>query len=117
MDFSVDKDRDQIRAAVRQLCAEFGDTYWREVDRKSEYPEKFVQALTKAGWLGALIPTEYGGSGLRVADAAVILEEINRSGGNAASAHAQMYTMGTLLKHGSEEQKRKYLPALAKGPP
>ncbi|TMC73738.1 MAG: acyl-CoA dehydrogenase [Chloroflexi bacterium] len=115
MDFSADPDREAIRAAVRKLCAEFGDTYWREVDRKSEYPEKFVRALTKAGWLGALIPTEYGGAGLHVADAAAILEEINRSGGNAASAHAQMYTMGTLLKHGSEEQKRKYLPALAKG--
>jgi acyl-CoA dehydrogenase len=115
MDFSNDPDREHIRAAVRKLCADFGDVYWREVDRKSEYPEKFVDALTRAGWLAALIPTEYGGSGLKVADAAVILEEINRSGGNAASAHAQMYTMGTLLKHGSEEQKRKYLPALAKG--
>ena len=115
MDFSSDPDREHIRTAVRKLCADFGDTYWREVDRKSEYPEKFVDALTKAGWLAALIPTEYGGSGLKVADATVILEEINRSGGNAASAHAQMYTMGTLLKHGSEEQKRKYLPALAKG--
>src|SRR6184192_705288 len=114
MDFSSDPDREQIRAAVRKLCADFGDPYWREVDRKSEYPEKFVDALTRAGWLAALIPTEYGGSGLKVADAAVILEEINRSGGNAASAHAQMYTMGTLLKHGSDEQKRKYLPALAK---
>ena len=115
MDFSTDSGREEISAAVRKLCADFGDTYWREVDRKSEYPERFVRALTKAGWLGALIPTEYGGSGLHVADAAVILEEINRSGGNAASAHAQMYTMGTLLKHGSEEQKQKYLPALAKG--
>jgi len=115
MDFSSDPNREQIRAAIRKLCSEFGDTYWREVDRKSEYPEKFVHALTKAGWLGALIPTEYGGSGLHVADAAAILEEINHSGGNAASAHAQMYTMGTLLKHGSDEQKRKYLPALAKG--
>ena len=115
MDFSNDPDREHIRAAVRKLCADFGDVYWREVDRKSEYPEKFVDALTRAGWLAALIPTEYGGSGVKVADAAVILEEINRSGGNAASAHAQMYTMGTLLKHGSEEQKRKYLPALAKG--
>jgi acyl-CoA dehydrogenase len=115
MDFANDPDREHIRAAVRKLCADFGDVYWREVDRKSEYPEKFVEALTEAGWLAALIPTEYGGSGLKVADAAVILEEINRSGGNAASAHAQMYTMGTLLKHGSEEQKRKYLPALAKG--
>jgi acyl-CoA dehydrogenase len=115
MDFANDPDREHIRAAVRKLCADFGDVYWREVDRKSEYPEKFVEALTEAGWLAALIPTEYGGSGLKVTDAAVILEEINRSGGNAASAHAQMYTMGTLLKHGSEEQKRKYLPALAKG--
>jgi acyl-CoA dehydrogenase len=115
MDFANDPDREHIRAAVRKLCADFGDVYWREVDRKSEYPEKFVEALTEAGWLAALIPIEYGGSGLKVADAAVILEEINRSGGNAASAHAQMYTMGTLLKHGSEEQKRKYLPALAKG--
>jgi acyl-CoA dehydrogenase len=115
MDFSAEPDREEIRTALRKLCADFGDTYWREVDRKSEYPEKFVRALTKAGWLGALIPTEYGGSGLQVADAAAILEEINYSGGNAACAHAQMYTMGTLLKHGSEEQKRKYLPALASG--
>src|SRR6266850_8296732 len=115
MDFSTDPGRDEIRAAVGKLCADFPDEYWREVDRKSEYPEKFVYALTKAGWLGALIPTEYGGSGLHVGDAAAIIEEINRSGGNAASAHAQMYTMGTLLKHGSEEQKRKYLPSLAKG--
>src|SRR5437879_3432125 len=115
MDFSSDPDRENIRAAVRKLCADFGDTYWREVDRKSEYPEKFVDALTEAGWLAALIPTEYGGPGLKVADAAVILEEINRFFFNAASAPAQIYTMGTLLKHGSEEQKRKYLPALAKG--
>jgi len=115
VDFSNDPDREEIRAAVRKLCADFPDTYWREVDRKGEYPEKFVEALTNAGWLAALIPAEYGGPGLKVADAAVILEEINRSGANAASAHAQIYTMGTLLKHGSEEQKRKYLPALAKG--
>src|SRR5258706_13082201 len=115
MDFSSEPDREEIRAAVRQLCAEFDDAYWREVDRKSEYPEKFVRALTKAGWLGALIPTEYGGSGLRIADAAAIIEEINQSGGNAASAHAQMYTMGTLLKPGHGEPKRKHLPALAKG--
>src|ERR671937_16648 len=115
MDFSTDPAREEIRAAVRKLCAEFPDAYWRDVDRKGEYPEKFVEALTRAGWLAALIPTEYGGSGLGVADACVILEEINRSGGNAASAHAQMYTMGTLLKHGSEEQKRTYLPKIAKG--
>ena len=115
MDFSTDPDRDQIRAAIRKLCSEFGDTYWREVDRKSEYPERFVRALTKAGWLGALIPTEYGGAGLGIAEAALIIEEINASGGNAAAAHAQMYTMGTLLRHGSDEQKRRYLPRLAKG--
>ena len=115
MDFSESQDQEAIRSAVRGLCAGFGDVYWREVDRKREYPERFVRALTEAGWLGALIPTEYGGAGLGVADAAAIIEEINRSGGNAASAHAQMYTMGTLLKHGSEEQKRRYLPGIAKG--
>ncbi|HEV8537030.1 MAG TPA: acyl-CoA dehydrogenase family protein [Candidatus Limnocylindria bacterium] len=115
MDFTADTDREALRAAVRKLCADFPDAYWRELDRKREYPEKFVRALTRAGWLGALIPTEYGGAGLGVLDAAAILEEINRSGGNAASAHAQMYTMGTLLKHGSDEQKRRYLPAIAKG--
>src|SRR5438093_9658310 len=115
MDFGRTDEQESIRSAVRALCAQFPDEYWRELDRKREYPERFVRALTEAGWLGALIPTEYGGAGLGVADAAAIIEEINRSGGNAASAHAQMYTMGTLLKHGSEEQKRKYLPALAKG--
>ena len=115
MDFSPDAEREEIRSAVRDLCAGFGGDYWRELDRKREYPERFVRALTEAGWLGALIPTEYGGSGLGVADAAAILEEINRSGGNAASAHAQMYTMGTLLRHGNEEQKRRYLPGIAKG--
>jgi len=115
VDFSPDADREEIRSAVRDLCAGFAGDYWRELDRKREYPERFVRALTEAGWLGALIPTEYGGSGLGVADAAAILEEINRSGGNAASAHAQMYTMGTLLRHGNEEQKRRYLPGIAKG--
>ena len=115
MDFSSDPDRDAIREAVRKLCTNFGDPYWREVDRKGEYPEEFVRALTSAGWLGSLIPAEYGGAGLGVADAAVILEEINRAGGNAASDHAQMYTMGTLLRHGSDEQKRRFLPAIAKG--
>jgi acyl-CoA dehydrogenase len=115
VDFSTTEQQETIRSAVRELCADFGDVYWRELDRANEYPEKFVRALIDAGWLGALIPTEFGGSGLGVADAAVILEEINRSGGNAASAHAQMYTMGTLLKHGSLEQKRRYLPPIAKG--
>jgi alkylation response protein AidB-like acyl-CoA dehydrogenase len=115
MDFSSDPDRDAIRKAVRDLCARFDDEYWRDLDRRREYPDRFVRALTEAGWLGALIPTEYGGSGLGVADAAAILEEINAAGGNAAAAHAQMYTMGTVLKHGSAEQKRRYLPALARG--
>src|SRR5919197_111000 len=115
MDFSPDPDRDAIRKAVRDLCARFDDEYWRDLDRRREYPDRFVRALTEAGWLGALIPTEYGGSGLGVADAAAILEEINAAGGNAAAAHAQMYTMGTVLKHGRAEQKRRYLPALARG--
>src|SRR5439155_294869 len=83
-----------------------GDEYWREIDRKGEYPERFVRALSEAGWLAALIPSAYGGGGLGVSEAAVVIEEINRSGANAAAAHAQMYTMGTLLRHGSEEQKR-----------
>jgi acyl-CoA dehydrogenase len=115
VDFESGENRQSIRDAVQKLCASFGDAYWREVDRKNEYPRDFVRALTKAGWLGALIPTEYGGGGLGVADASVILEEINRSGGNGASAHAQMYTMGTLLRHGSDEQKQRYLPAIASG--
>ena len=115
MDFTPSEDQEAIRAAVRQLCAGFGDEYWREIDRKGEYPERFVRALSDAGWLAALIPASFGGGGLGVSEAAVIIEEINRSGANAAAAHAQMYTMGTILRHGSEEQKRRYLPALAKG--
>ncbi|HJW48761.1 MAG TPA: acyl-CoA dehydrogenase family protein, partial [Candidatus Limnocylindria bacterium] len=115
MDFGRTDEQESIRSAVRSLCAQFPDEYWRELDRNSEYPERFVQALTDAGWLGALIPTEYGGAGLGLAEAALIIEEINASGGNAAAAHAQMYTMGTLLRHGSDEQKRRFLPKLAKG--
>jgi len=115
MDFGRTEEQESIRSAVRSLCAQYPDEYWRELDRASEYPELFVRALTDAGWLGALIPTEYGGAGLGLAEAALIIEEINASGGNAAAAHAQMYTMGTLLRHGSDEQKRRYLPALAKG--
>ena len=115
MDFGRTDEQESIRSAVRSLCARFPDEYWRELDRASEYPERFVRALTEAGWLGALIPTEYGGGGLGLAEAALIIEEINASGGNAAVAHAQMYTMGTLLRHGSDEQKRRYLPRLAKG--
>ncbi len=104
-----------LRAGVRAVCAQFPDAYWRELDARREYPEAFVRAMTEAGWLGALIPHEYGGLGLGLAEAAVILEEVNRQGGNAGPAHAQMYVMGTLLKHGSEEQKRRYLPRIADG--
>src|SRR5437773_11206293 len=107
MDFSSDPDREQIRAAVRKLCADFGDPYWREVDRKHEYPEKFVDALTQAGWLAALIPSEYGGARLHVPHAAVIPQEINKAGGHAGSAPAQKYNECTPPNHGSEGQKRK----------
>jgi hydroxyacyl-ACP dehydratase HTD2-like protein with hotdog domain len=99
-----------IRDAVRDLCKEFPDEYHRKVDEKRAYPEAFVEALTKAGWLAALIPQEYGGSGLGLAEASVIMEEINRSGGNSGACHGQMYNMGTLLRHGSDAQKKKYLP-------
>jgi acyl-CoA dehydrogenase len=115
VDFGRTDEQESIRSAVRSLCAQFPDEYWRDLDRRSEYPERFVRALTDAGWLGALIPTEYGGAGLGLSEAALIIEEINASGGNAAPAHAQMYTMGTLLRHGSDEQKRRYLPKIAKG--
>ena len=104
-----------IRDAVRALCAQFPDAYHRKVDEKRGYPEEFVDALTKAGWLAALIPTEYGGSGLGLAQASVIMEEINRSGGNSGACHGQMYNMGTLLRHGSTAQKELYLPRIATG--
>jgi acyl-CoA dehydrogenase len=111
-------DRDghaSLREAVRELCTRFPDAYWRELDGRRAYPDAFVAALTEAGYLAALIPEEYGGSGLTVAEASVILEEINRCGGNAAACHAQMYIMGTLLRHGSPDQKRAYLPKIAAG--
>ena len=104
-----------IRDAVRALCAEFPDEYHRKVDEKRGYPEEFVDALTKAGWLAAMIPQEYGGSGLGLTEATVIMEEINRAGGNSGACHGQMYNMGTLLRHGSEAQKRLYLPKIATG--
>ncbi|MCL4351856.1 MAG: acyl-CoA/acyl-ACP dehydrogenase [Firmicutes bacterium] len=104
-----------VRQGVRDLCARFPAAYWRAVDHEREYPEAFVQAMTAAGYLAALIPEEYGGSGLGVTEASVILEEVNRSGGNAAACHAQMYTMGTVLRHGSAEQKQWLLPAIARG--
>ena len=106
---------DNIREAVGKLCAEFPASYWRALDRAMAYPAAFVQALTDAGWLGALIPESFGGSGLPLSAAAIILEEIHRSGGNAGACHAQMYTMGTLLRHGSEAQKTQYLPKIADG--
>jgi len=105
----------EIRAAVAALCAKFPGEYWREQDRHSAYPTQFVQALTEAGFLATLIPREYGGAGLPLAAACAVLEEVHRSGGNGAACHAQMYTMGTLLRHGSEEQKARYLPAIAAG--
>jgi len=112
---SADDRFQDIRDAIRDLCAQFPDEYHREVDERRGYPEEFVDALTKAGWLAALIPTEYGGSGLGLAEASVIMEEINRAGGNSGACHGQMYNMGTLLRHGSEEQKQKYLPRIATG--
>ena len=105
----------EIREGVRALCAQFPATYFREIDERRGYPEAFVEALTKAGWLAALIPQEYGGSGLGVTEASVVMEEINRAGGNAGACHGQMYNMGTLLRHGSKAQKAKYLPAIARG--
>ena len=104
-----------LRIAVRDLCKAFPDSYWRELDAARAYPDAFVKALTDAGYLAALIPEEYGGSGLGVTEASIILEEINRSGGNAGACHAQMYTMGTLLRHGSDAQKRAFLPKIASG--
>ncbi len=104
-----------MREALRGLTGRFDSAYWQKVDMARGYPEEFVDALTAAGWLAALIPTEYGGSGLGLAEASVIMEEINRSGGNAGACHGQMYNMGTLLRHGSEQQKRSYLPRIASG--
>src|SRR5215467_5623034 len=105
----------QIRASVRALCARFQGEYWRRLDRERAYPTDFVAALTEAGYLAALIPERYGGSGLTMLEAAAILEEIHASGGNGAACHAQMYTMGTLLRHGSEAQKARWLPGIASG--
>jgi acyl-CoA dehydrogenase len=108
-------DYQDIREGVRALCAEFPDEYFRKIDEARGYPEAFVDALTKAGWLAALVPQEYGGSGLSLAEASVIMEEINRCGGNSGACHGQMYNMGTLVRHGSDAQKRKYLPPIASG--
>lgn len=108
-------DHDDLRQAVRSLCADFPNAYWRKVDAAAAYPEDFVAALTAAGWLSALIPEEYGGSGLGISDASIILEEINHAGGNSGACHGQMYNMSTLLRAGSPEQKQRYLPRIASG--
>src|ERR1700748_2954673 len=105
----------EIRVEVAKLCARFPGEYWRKLDRERGYPTEFVNALTEAGYLAALIPEEYGGSGLSMRGAAAIMEEIQAAGCNGAGCHAQMYTMGTILRHGSDEQKRKYLPGIASG--
>ncbi len=108
-------DFQELREAVRALCRNFDSAYWQGIDAARGYPEAFVDELTRAGWLAAMIPSEYGGSGLGLAEASVIMEEINLSGGNAGACHGQMYNMGTVLRHGSEAQKRTYLPAIASG--
>ena len=105
----------EIRDAVRQLCLKFDGAYWRELDRERGYPTEFVKALTEAGWLAILIPEEYGGAGLGISAAAAVLEEVQRAGCNGAACHAQMYIMGTVLRHGSAEQKQRYLPSIASG--
>jgi len=115
MEFRLSEEQEKIRRDVREVCEQYPDEYWRELDRERRYPEEFVSALTEARWLGALIPEQYGGLGLGVIEASIILEEINRSGANGGACHAQMYTMGTLLRHGSEDQKREYLPKIASG--
>src|SRR6516162_4972376 len=115
MDFNLTQEQLQIRNEIRKVCQDFPDTYWREIDSKKEYPDAFVRKLSELGWLAALIPEEYGGTGLGITEAGIILEEINRSGGVATACHAQMYTMGTLLRHGNEEQKQRYLPKIARG--
>ncbi len=113
--FSVDEDWPELRAGVAAICERFAMAYWRDLDRERAYPEAFVGALTEAGYLAALIPEQYGGSGLPIRAAAVILETIHAQGASAAACHAQMYTMGTLLRHGSDAQKRRWLPAIARG--
>ncbi|CAA9414607.1 MAG: Acyl-CoA dehydrogenase, partial [uncultured Ramlibacter sp.] len=109
------EDYPEIRESVRRICADFPGAYWRELDEKEAYPSDFVKAMTEAGFLAALIPEEYGGAGLPLRAAGVVLEEIHASGGNAGATHAQMYTMGTVLRHGSPEQKQRYLPEIAAG--
>jgi acyl-CoA dehydrogenase len=114
-DYGLTSDQKALCESVRALCARYPETYWREKDKSGQYPAEFIDALTEGGFLAALIPEQYGGLGLGVMDGGLILEEINRSGGNAGACHAQMYIMGTVLRHGSPEQKEAYLPEIAKG--
>ncbi len=114
MDFTIPEELDEIRAGVRELCERFPGEYWRELEPDT-YPEEFVNALTEDGWLSALIPEEYGGAGLTITAASAIMEEINATGCNSGACHAQMYTMGTILRHGSDEQKDRFLPKIAAG--
>ena len=115
MDFQPCPEHEALRERIRDFCAQFPDAYWRDTDRERAYPQAFVEALTEAGFLSILIPEEYGGLGLGVTEASIVLEEINRSGGNSAAFHAQMYLMGALLRHGSDAQKERWLPAIASG--
>src|ERR1041385_7118394 len=115
MDSHSKEERQAIRDVVRGLCKDFPDAYWREIDKKEEYPQAFIDALTASGHLAALIPEEYEGAGMGITEASIVLEEINRSGGNSAACHAQMYIMGTLLRHGNAQQKKKYLPPIEHG--
>jgi len=115
MDFNLTTEQQQIREEIKRICREFPDAYWRDIDKKKEYPEAFVRKLSELGWLAALIPEEYGGTGLGITEASIILEEINHSGGVATACHAQMYTMGTLLRHGNDEQKRRFLEPVLRG--
>ena len=110
MDFNLTTEQQQIREEIKKVCQEFPDAYWRQVDSKKEYPDAFVRKLSELGWLAALIPEEFGGTGLGITEASIILEEINHSGGVATACHAQMYTMGTLLRHGNSRAE-KTLPA------
>jgi acyl-CoA dehydrogenase len=115
MEFELTNEQQRYREAVRAVCAKFPEAYWQAVDRERRYPDEFVRALQDGGWLAVLIPHEYGGAGLGLVEACLVLEEINASGGNAAACHAQMYTMGALLRHGTDAQKRRYLPEIAAG--
>ena len=115
MDFELTEQQGSIKEAVREVCKKYPDSYWRNLDSHNGYPTDFVRELTELGWLSILIPEEYGGAGLGITEASIVIEEINRSGGNGTSCHAQMYTMGTLLRHGNTKQKERYLPEIAAG--